>query len=496
MIKGKFLRVTGSLKLKFLFVLLIGLCAATAIFFGIRSGFNYYIENSYLTKDSRLEREEDYLEDLQSFIDANYNEKNPDQLSETKLFSKWSKSQKYVYLMVYKDDQLFYSSDMEDGEEKKEEVDGTAPDGSGEADAGGEKAPEKEEDTTPSAPSGGFIGSYPTYEELKEYAAKNGTKLITLGENGAVQVSIAEFTEYLYYDLSNITGLVAAILLFSFFMLFFFTRIMVRVTRLAADVNRVSAGELNYSISAKGSDEISRLSRNVENMRSTIIENLEREREAREANTELITSMSHDIRTPLTVLLGYLDVIKQNSPDEKTVEYVRASELTAMRLKRLSDDMFNYFLVFGNELAAESEEYNAYTLLAQMLDEHVLLLSESGYRVDISDIDCLSDFTVRTDAPKLMRIIDNIFSNFYKYADPEEPIGITVSQRGGTIELEFVNRIKQDGGEVESNRIGLKSCAKLATVLGLGFVCSTEDERYLTRITFPDKILKNKKELQ
>ena len=268
-------------------------------------------------------------------------------------------------------------------------------------------------------------------------------------------------------------------------MLLFFTKIMVRITRLASDVNRVSAGELNYSIETVGSDEISRLSSNVENMRSTILENLEREREAREANTELITSMSHDIRTPLTVLLGYIDVMKQNSNDEMMSDYLMASELTAMRMKKISDDMFNYFLLFGSEKSAELEEYNAYTLLTQMLDEHILLLSENDFKVELSEPGWLADRRIKTDAPKLMRIIDNVFSNLYKYSDRAEPITVSLGEASDRITVEFKNKIKKNSTDVESNRIGLKSSAKLASTLGVGFECGECGAYYVTKLTLP-----------
>ena len=268
----------------------------------------------------------------------------------------------------------------------------------------------------------------------------------------------------------------------------FFSKILSRVTRLAADVNRVAEGDMTYWIRSQGNDEISRLSSQVENMRSSILENLEREREVRATNEELITSMSHDIRTPLTVLLGYIDVMKMHPHDEAMGEYIKATEATAMRLKKLSDDMFGYFLVFGDKaIEANIQDYDGTTLLSQMLDEHILLLHENGYSVSYEEGPGLDGVSIMTDAPKAMRLIDNIFSNLHKYSDSERPITVSVGAEGGRISLTVENGIASGSRTAESNGIGLKTCVKLAELLDIGFEYERLSDSYKTVITFPTK---------
>ena len=123
-----------------------------------------------------------------------------------------------------------------------------------------------------------------------------------------------------------------------------------------------------------------------------------------DANAELVTSMSHDIRTPLTVLLGYLNVMKLRAPDEEMMSYINASEKTALRLKKLSDDMFSYFLLFGGGATeVDMQEYDAYTLFDQMLSEHVLLLREQGYNVELDIADILTDTKILMQTQELAR---------------------------------------------------------------------------------------------
>ena len=213
-----------------------------------------------------------------------------------------------------------------------------------------------------------------------------------------------------------------------------------------------------------------------------MLESLENEKAALNANSELITSMSHDIRTPLTVLIGYLDIMKMYSKDEVMMEYIKSSEKTAMRLKKLSDDMFKYLLVFGNSAKpAELEEYDGMMLIEQMLSEHVLLLREHGYEVKF-DMPSESGVKVLTNAPDLMRIIDNVFSNIGKYADREKPIEIKVEIGGDRVSMTFTNAISADASMAESNKIGLKTCAKIAELISSEFSYSVSDDVFTVTV--------------
>ena len=92
-----------------------------------------------------------------------------------------------------------------------------------------------------------------------------------------------------------------------------------------------------------------------------------------------------------------------------------------------------------------------------------------------------------------MRIIDNVFSNLCKYSDENEPIKINLSQEENFIVIEFKNRIKKSSDDVESNRIGLKSCSKLAGQIGIEFESGASGEYYSSVLKIPTK-LKEKEE--
>ena len=178
--------------------------------------------------------------------------------------------------------------------------------------------------------------------------------------------------------------------------------------------------------------------------------------------------------------------------------YLKAAESTAMRLSKLSDDMFSYFLVFGgSEIEINLESYHAETLIWQMLSEHIFLLKERGYSVDLSTPEEaeFSSAHIMTDAQKLVRIFDNVLSNIYKYADAREPVKVNVRWDACRIILEFTNKISRDNPNVESNGIGLKTCKKLSELLGVEFVCREDDECYTVSIAMSAHISEREESL-
>ena len=463
----KYKRVLHSLYIRLILVIVFCFGISVLSFFVGRYIGNHYIEKIYTSKEMKTAREEERIEALRDYVLQNeLSSEDTDKIAE------WSKENRYVYLLIYKNNELFFSSDMlpdkdqENKDEGGEENEGT----------------DKNQDDSDGIFGSGITVQFPTREELRKYAEENGLYELEMSD-GVLLASIAEFSEYLYYDLVNILSLVFAMLLLATGLILYFRRILSRIKKLDRSVMVVAGGNINTPIEYKGYDEIARLSGNVENMRCSILQGIEEERLARLANTELITAMSHDIRTPLTVLLGYLEVMKSSAKDENMLGYVEASEKTALRLKNLSDDLFNYFLAFGSTREnLELEEYDALTLFDQIISEQTVLLSELGYDVRLNNENVADSYgiTVVTDAPKLTRIVDNFFSNIKKYSDKSKPVEIFTSYKKDIFTLEITNYTAKDAITVESNGIGLKTCARLASLLGGSFEYSELGNRFKT----------------
>lgn len=471
--------------------------------------FKKWIDNKYNSEEYRNERYKEYVADLQTYVSTNKLSSH-----DTDKILDWVSDNRNIYLFIYKDDVLFFDSSIVTPDKDKNE-DNKNPPSEDEENSGGEATEdesktdaedsEKESGKTESekdendnkndkendSVGGGITIQYPSREEIIESAKGRGQMPLEMSD-GSLLVSIADFTEYIYYDAANIVSIVVGVLILTIVLMLYFQNILSKISALAKDVTDVYKVDMNTPIrTRKGDNELAELTRNVEEMRSSMMLSLEKEKEAINANTELITSMSHDIRTPLTVLLGYLDVMKNATNDAGMMEYIKASEVTAMRLKDLSDDMFRYFLVFGEgNINAELEEYSSRTLVVQLLSEHILLLKEKGYSIVVSESeDICDDVLVLTDAPKIMRVVDNVFSNIYKYADIEKDITIKTMLETGYLSITVSNYKTKKSSEAESNGVGLKTCKKLCEAIGARFECTEKSEigaeEFLAKIDIP-----------
>ena len=232
-------------------------------------------------------------------------------------------------------------------------------------------------------------------------------------------------------------------------------------------------------------------------MRSSLIQRLINEKEAWDKNSELITAMSHDIRTPLTSLIGYLDIIESGKyqSEEEAMKYVAASRDKAFQLKDLSDKLFQYFLVFGSKGTERNLEiYDAGILIQQLLSEHVAELMNYGFNVDF-DYNIPEGVEIEADVSGLKRMVDNVFSNVMKYAAPDFSVKVSAKHKEDKIFIQLENHVREDSRNVESNKIGLKTCEKICKDMGGDFVYTDEDETFrvnMTLLAYREKTVEEK----
>ena len=151
-----------------------------------------------------------------------------------------------------------------------------------------------------------------------------------------------------------IASIILCVAVFLSGILIFIGRMMKRVSAVKDSIVRMSVGDLSSPVPPCGADEIGIVSKELDTLRQTLQENIRRESESRQANQDLITAMSHDLRTPLTVLNGYLEVLKLKRADPGAREkYVDRCLEKAADIKALTDRMFEYALVYDENETAD-----------------------------------------------------------------------------------------------------------------------------------------------
>lgn len=264
------------------------------------------------------------------------------------------------------------------------------------------------------------------------------------------------------------------------------------ILRLSRDVEAISGGDLNGAISSERNDEIGRLARNVDTMRSTILLRMEERQEAWQANSDLITSMTHDIRTPLTSLMGYLELLEQSSEGmtEEQQTYLRVLSAKTEQIKGLSDELFLYFWAFnrvnlGGDEEAEGEVLEAGLLLGQLMGEYALSPETEGMEVVTELSAILPTDTVRVRVDLLRRVTDNLFSNVRKYADPAFPVTVVAAREAGAVTLTLKNRIRPREERPSGTHIGVKTCANMMRMMGGSFTTEETEDTFSAVLSLP-----------
>lgn len=304
--------------------------------------------------------------------------------------------------------------------------------------------------------------------------------------NGHYLVTIVDTNKTRYYLMGTCISVVVAAIGFLSVLALYNRRITQSVIQLSDEVKAASRGELTHEIPVRGHDEFAELAKSINRMRASVIEQTQQEAIAWQANRDLITSLSHDLRTPLTTLIGYLNLIADGeyaSPDELR-QYANTALNKAMRLKTLSDELFRYFLVYGRPTdELKMEEYDAQVLLEQLLGERTLLMMEQGYT--FRKVNRVGNCRIRTNADSLMRVFDNLFSNLSKYADPAKPIILYMAREDDRLHITISNGRQKN--PTQSTQIGLATCRKLMADLGGTFRAEPDagGQTFTAELTLP-----------
>ena len=303
--------------------------------------------------------------------------------------------------------------------------------------------------------------------------------------DGLYQVAVGDNSQVRQRQLVTVAAVVVAGISFLLLFMWYTGRLTRRIIALSKEAAAVSAGDLERCIRAPGEDELSALADSMDEMRRSVIDRMGNEKRAWEANTELITAISHDIRTPMTSLIGYLGLLCERRADEETRAQLAASAYAkAMELKDLTDQLFRYFLVYGKaELDLNTERFDARVLLEQMLGEMEFDLADAGFSLEREDF--AGDCFITVDPLFLKRVLDNLVSNIRKYADPEKPVAVRSVLGDGQLTLTVSNAKAASLARKESTKIGLRTCEKIITALGGSFETQSGPERFTAKLTLP-----------
>lgn len=418
------------------------------LFLGMRSLTNFVWYQRAPDYNQYVKQQEYALKRLQGFLNQ-----NRIRLIDTKKIKRWVDKERYISLWIYKDRKLLFTS-YPLGSEKDTGL--------------------HDSDDSP--------GNY-SYDTL----VNRGDKLYTANfVDGTAQVFLMPNYEYFYYNLVEAVEGILSILVFIAVFLSLLRRKTAYIELLKNDLQILEGGDLSYEVTVKGSDELGELAEGIDRMRRSIIERDEEEKRMRKAGQEMVTAMSHDLRTPLTSLLGYLELLEKGGceEEEQKKRFIHTGYQKALQIKEMSDRLFEYFLVYGK--ASEEidlEEADAMELMGQTVCEEVYGLEEKGFTIEMELQEASCPLMVNINL--FRRVVDNLFSNLVKYADPAQPIHILYGVEEGGVVMTVENGKNKSAGQVESSGIGLKTCSRIMKEHGGWFRTEEYNEMFRTVFYLP-----------
>ena len=258
------------------------------------------------------------------------------------------------------------------------------------------------------------------------------------------------------------------------------------VNQLEQDLKVLGGGNLEYPITIKGRDELTSLAAGIEALKNGILEEQQMKAEAEKANMELVTAMSHDLRTPLTSLIGYLELLNMHryEDEEQLKKYLEYCRKKAFQMKKVSDRLFEYFLVYGREeKGLQLQKIPSVELAEDLCNGQFFDWQDHGGTIRCQ-IGNLEGF-VQVDSEYMQRVMDNLISNLKKYGDPQFPLEIEAKEQLDMLHIQVTNHIRDRKDHPESAQIGLKTCRKIMENHGGSFTWKQEKDEFMITIMLP-----------
>jgi len=431
-------KTENSFKNRLMWYLLGVIVFSAAIAFGcgyllVQLG-NKAIERIFNNEEVNKTYQYRYMEDLQDFVTTKrIGVANIDELND------WTEDNSYVYVAIYQNNRVIFNSDYSYTETVRVSDEET-------------ESAELQDSHTEQEPK--------TNDELID-SDKLYTLVLTDGSTASVDMFCYDYWKYNNYLWIFFVGLAVCI-----FIIILAKLLKVKfsyINQIEKELQILEGGNLEYPITIKGEDEIGNLARGIEQMRLSIIENQDKEKKMQQANKDLVTAMSHDLRTPLTTLTGYLEILNmdhEKSPEQRK-RFLQLSLDKTKEIKDLSDELFEYFLIYGEDRhEVDVEAGSAYGLVMDLIENQFLSLEEEGYQI-VAHNHIEEGEVCLIHVRYMQRVLNNILSNLNKYADKAAPIEIIANKEQNYLVLRIRNKVKENLDKHESTNIGLITCERI-----------------------------------
>lgn len=210
------------------------------------------------------------------------------------------------------------------------------------------------------------------------------------------------------------------------------------IKNICNDIKIISEGNLDYKIGIHGHDELAILAKEINNMSLKLKNKIEEERASERLKNELITNVSHDLRTPLTALIGYIQLAADDKMSfEDKDKYAKISLEKSKKLKILIDDLFEYSKLESGGIKLEKVKVNIIEIIEQDIGELSIKAKERyvGFNKNFKN----SKVELLVDPNKIARVFENIIGNAVKYSVEGSDVNINLYENDENVIISFEN---------------------------------------------------------
>lgn len=212
---------------------------------------------------------------------------------------------------------------------------------------------------------------------------------------------------------------------------------------ISESVNDIASGNLGLTIDVQGKDELAELAQNINYMSKELGNKFIYERQLEKTKNELITNVSHDLRTPLTSIIGYLNLIKDGQYDNiaQFEEYFETIYSKSQRLTFLIDELFEFTRLSSPDVVLNLSKVDLASLLQQIIGEYLPIFEKEQLSVQMQITD--EDIPVHIDIEKMVRVYENLIMNAIKYSVKPSSLQISLTAYDHTAVLKISNRLEK-----------------------------------------------------
>lgn len=211
---------------------------------------------------------------------------------------------------------------------------------------------------------------------------------------------------------------------------------------LTKEVKVIKDEGFGKTIKVKGKDELSELCQSINDMSLELRKKIDNEKIIEKNKNELITSVSHDLRTPLTSIIGYVDLLKKNefNDKEKFDNYIEVIDERTKSLNRLINELFEYTKLTSHDIKLNYSRLEIVSLIEQMVGEYTPIFNKENLEVikDITD----KDIFINADIEKIVRVLENLLTNAIKYSVKNSKVLIKLFEENDYVVVSVSNKAK------------------------------------------------------